>query len=113
MLAQYSGSDSGAAALGIIIALALIGLQIYLIYAIIATRQDVKTLRDFLMPRTPSQAYVGWGARGKDKRRAVDRPCPKRVHGGHSGTREGQRQSGPGMDKPASTSGFLRVGGGI
>jgi hypothetical protein len=37
--------DSGAAVLGLLIALGIIGLQIYLIYAIIATREDVKWLR--------------------------------------------------------------------
>jgi hypothetical protein len=62
MLAQGFSSDSGAEALGIIIALAVIALQIYLIYAIIATRQDVKTLRDFLMPR--SQSYGAWAQGG-------------------------------------------------
>jgi hypothetical protein len=47
-LAMLAQSDSGAAALGIVIALALIGLQIYLIYAIIATRQDVRVIRGLL-----------------------------------------------------------------
>jgi hypothetical protein len=37
--------DSGAAALGVLIALGVIGLQIYLIVAIIGTRHDVKWIR--------------------------------------------------------------------
>lgn len=65
MLAQYSSSDSGAAVLGILIALALIGLQIYLIYAIIATRQDVRTIRGLLgggnQGRQHSGGSFSWG----------------------------------------------------
>ncbi len=46
LLAQ--SNDSAAAVLGLLLGLALIGLQIYLIYAIIATRQDVKLIRQWL-----------------------------------------------------------------
>ena len=60
MLAQYLSSDSGAAALGIIIALAVIALQVYLIYAIIATRQDVKSLKEHLIPRGPASTHTTW-----------------------------------------------------
>lgn len=53
MLAQSSG---GASALAILFSLAVLALQIYLIYAIIATREDVKTLKDFLMRDGPVPA---------------------------------------------------------
>lgn len=43
-------SDSGAAVLALLIALGIVGLQIYLIYAIIATRQDVKLIRQWVQP---------------------------------------------------------------
>lgn len=66
MVAQ--SSSSGAEALAILFALAIVALQIYLIYAIIATRQDVKSVRQYLLggtaPRsTPIQpsAPPSWG----------------------------------------------------
>jgi hypothetical protein len=43
-------SDSGAAVVALLIALGIVGLQIYLIYAIIATRQDVKLIRQWVQP---------------------------------------------------------------
>jgi hypothetical protein len=46
ILAQ--SDESTAAIFGLLLGLALIGLQIYLIYAIIATRQDVKLIRQWL-----------------------------------------------------------------
>lgn len=48
--------DSGAAVLGVLIALGIIGLQIYLIVAIIATRQDVKWMRAVMEGRGHSSA---------------------------------------------------------
>jgi hypothetical protein len=56
--------DSGGAVLGLLLALALLGLQIYLIYAIIATRQDVQAIRQRLLgdtSRTSSTEIQGTG----------------------------------------------------
>jgi hypothetical protein len=47
-IVAQSSADSGAAVLAVLLALAVVGLQIYLIYAIIATRQDVKVIRQIL-----------------------------------------------------------------
>ena len=46
-MAQSTG-DTGVAVLAGLLGLALLGHQIYLIYAIIATRQDVKQVRQVL-----------------------------------------------------------------
>lgn len=56
-LAQSSGE--GAAVLMLLVMLGLGALQVYLIYAIIATRQDVKLLRDSLLPRAQPARFPG------------------------------------------------------
>jgi hypothetical protein len=60
LLAQ--SDDSGAAVLGLLVALGIIGLQIYLIYAIIATREDVKWLRRSMGGGRPQAAYQVGGS---------------------------------------------------
>jgi hypothetical protein len=62
MVAQ--SEDSAVAAITILFALALLGLQIYLIYAIIATRADVKAIRRRLQPEfgSPSSAFQEIGS---------------------------------------------------
>jgi hypothetical protein len=58
MLAQ--SSDTGAVVFSIIFLLAVLALQIYLIYAIIATRQDVRAIRKHLLGASlPSQQPEG------------------------------------------------------
>jgi hypothetical protein len=59
MLAQYS---SAVEAVAIVIVLALFALQIYVIYAIIATRQDVKAIRNSMMTggMAPSRPSSSW-----------------------------------------------------
>jgi hypothetical protein len=54
MLAQ---ADTGATVFGVLLILALLAFQIYLIFAIIATRQDVKVIRQWLLGDSAPAPY--------------------------------------------------------
>jgi Uncharacterised protein family UPF0547 len=60
VLAQSNSSDAGAV-WAVIFGLALIGLEIYLVYAIIATRQDVKSIRALISGGAALQHRVRQG----------------------------------------------------